>query len=44
LFDDAYGYKQWAKGLEKLKYSTDRNYADKLIEVIEKFELTLLDE
>jgi flagellum-specific peptidoglycan hydrolase FlgJ len=44
LFDDAYGYKQWAKGLQKLKYSTDRNYADKLIEVIEKFELTLLDE
>jgi len=44
LFDDAYGYKQWAKGLEKLKYSSDRNYADKLIEVIEKYELTLLDE
>jgi flagellum-specific peptidoglycan hydrolase FlgJ len=44
LFDDAYGYKQWAKGLQKLKYSSDRNYADKLIEVIEKYELTLLDE
>jgi len=44
LFDDAYGYKQWAKGLQKLKYNTDKNYADKLIQVIEKYELTLLDE
>lgn len=44
LFEDAYGYKQWAKGLQKLNYSSDRNYSEKLIEVIEKYELTLLDE
>lgn len=44
LFEDAYGYKQWAKGLQKLKYNTDKSYADKLIEVIEKYDLTLLDE
>ncbi len=44
LFDDAHGYKQWAKGLQKLKYSADRNYAEQLIELIEKFELNLLDE
>lgn len=44
LFDDAYGYKQWAKGLQKMKYSADRNYAEKLIELIEKYDLTLMDE
>lgn len=44
LFDDAYGYKQWAKGLQKMKYNSDRNYAEKLIEVIEKYDLSLLDE
>lgn len=44
LFEDAYGCRQWAKGLQKLKYNSDRNYADKLMEIIEKYELTTLDE
>lgn len=44
LFDDAYGYTQWAKGLQKLHYSSDKQYASKLITIIEKYELTLLDE
>lgn len=44
LFEDAYGYRQWAKGLQRLKYNSDKNYADKLIELIEKYELAILDE
>lgn len=38
------GYKRWARALGKSGYSNDKNYAGKLIEVIEKFELFLLDE
>jgi len=37
-------YRAWAKGLKKLGYSQDPDYDDKLIEVIERFQLYLLDE
>ncbi len=44
LFDSAFGYRQWAKGLAKQGYNPDRKYADKLIGVIEKYGLNQLDE
>ncbi|MCB0630512.1 MAG: glucosaminidase domain-containing protein [Saprospiraceae bacterium] len=37
-------YRSWAKGLEKEGYSNDPKYAEKLIEVIERYQLYLLDE
>ena len=36
-------YKKWAKGLQKAGYATDKNYAKKLIGVIEKYGLHQLD-
>ncbi|MEY3052849.1 MAG: hypothetical protein RLY31_2634 [Bacteroidota bacterium] len=36
-------YKAWAKGLVKASYATDRRYADKLIDLIERYELDQLD-
>jgi mannosyl-glycoprotein endo-beta-N-acetylglucosaminidase len=36
-------YKQWAKGLKKAGYATDKNYAEKLIDTIEKYQLYKLD-
>jgi flagellum-specific peptidoglycan hydrolase FlgJ len=36
-------YKQWAIGLEQLGYATDSQYAEKLISIIEKYELNRLD-
>ena len=36
-------YKGWAKGLQKCGYATDRAYANKLIKVIEDYELYRLD-
>jgi hypothetical protein len=44
LFEGAFGYKQWAKGLESKGYNSDRNYAEELIEVIEQYQLQKLDE
>ena len=44
LFDNAYGYKQWAKGLAQKGYSADRKYADRLISIVEKYQLHLYDE
>jgi flagellum-specific peptidoglycan hydrolase FlgJ len=39
-----YDYKLWANGLEKLGYPSDINHlGDKLIEIIEKYELEQLD-
>ena len=32
-------YKAWAKGLQKSGYATNRSYADRLISVIEKYQL-----
>lgn len=44
LFDlDKYDYKAWAKGLRKAGYATDPKYPAKLISLIEKYELYLLD-
>lgn len=44
LFDlDIYDYKGWANGLRKAGYATDPNYPSKLINLIEKYELYLLD-
>ncbi len=42
----AYGndYENWAKGLSRLGYATDKTYADKLIEVIEQYHLNDLDD
>ena len=36
-------YKQWAYGLKSLGYATDRTYAEKLIGVIEQFNLSRFD-
>ncbi|MEL6390503.1 MAG: glucosaminidase domain-containing protein [Bacteroidota bacterium] len=44
LFElDPYDYKGWAKGLRKAGYATDPNYPSKLIGIIERYELYLLD-
>lgn len=37
-------YKSWAKGLKKAGYATDPKYPDKLIRIIETYELFLYDE
>jgi flagellum-specific peptidoglycan hydrolase FlgJ len=36
-------YKSWAKGLKKAGYATDPKYPDKLISLIERFDLTRFD-
>jgi len=36
-------YKQWAYGLKKLGYATDRTYAEKLIDIIERYNLQQYD-
>ncbi|MEM8523284.1 MAG: glucosaminidase domain-containing protein [Bacteroidota bacterium] len=36
-------YKKWAQGLQELNYSNRQNYANLLIELIEKYELFRLD-
>ena len=36
-------YKAWAKGLKKAGYATDPKYPDKLISLIERFDLTRFD-
>ena len=36
-------YKAWARGLKKAGYATDPKYPDKLISLIERFDLTLYD-
>jgi hypothetical protein len=36
-------YKGWAKGLSKAGYATDPKYADKLIGIIERYELYIYD-
>lgn len=44
LFDlDIYDYKAWANGLRQAGYATDPNYPKKLIDLIEKYDLHLLD-
>jgi LysM repeat protein len=36
-------YRAWAKGLQKCKYATDKAYANKLIKIIEDYQLYLYD-
>lgn len=36
-------YRQWAYGLKSIGYATDRNYAEKLIGIIERYELYRYD-
>ncbi len=36
-------YKAWAKGLKKAGYATDRKYPDKLIQLIERYDLQRYD-
>ena len=44
LFDlDPTDYKGWSKGLSKAGYATDPQYANRLIEIIEKYELYRFD-
>lgn len=44
LFElDSDDYKGWAKGLRKAGYATDRHYPDKLIDLIERYELYKYD-
>jgi len=44
LFDlDLYDYKAWARGLQKCGYATDKSYGDKLIRIIETYELYKYD-
>lgn len=40
---DPTDYKGWAKGLKRLGYATSPTYAEKLISIIEKYELYKLD-
>jgi LysM repeat protein len=37
-------YKNWAKGLKKAGYATDKNYPNKLINLIENYKLFVYDE
>lgn len=37
-------YKGWAKGLRKAGYATDKKYADKLISLIDRYELAKYDQ
>lgn len=39
LLEHGYNYKKWAHGLSQLGYATDKKYADKLIAIIEKYNL-----
>ena len=36
-------YEAWAKGLQRLGYATDQDYAEKLITIIEQYDLASLD-
>lgn len=40
---DKTDYQRWAKGLELAEYSTDKLYAEKIIRIIEKHQLHLID-
>lgn len=44
LFILGKSYKKWARGLEKAGYSPDKKYSRKLVDIIEKYQLYLLDE
>ncbi|MFN7119205.1 MAG: glucosaminidase domain-containing protein [Saprospiraceae bacterium] len=44
LFNHGNDYKKWAKGLQQAGYNNDRTYDKKIIDIIEKYQLYLLDE
>ena len=45
LFDyDIKDYKKWAYGLKKAGYATDPKYPERLLKIIDEFQLTQLDE
>ena len=44
LFKNGTSYKKWAKGLKKSDYTDEKQYDKMLIEVIETYQLYLLDE
>lgn len=44
LFDNGTSYRKWAKALKATNYSRDKKYDQKLIKVIETYQLYLLDE
>ncbi len=44
LFNHGNDYKKWTKGLKEAGYSNDRQYDKKLNDIIEKYQLYLLDE
>lgn len=45
LFDEAgSNYRKWAKGLQKAGYSKNSGYADQLLEIIDTYQLYMLDE
>lgn len=44
LFSYGTDYKSWAKGLQKAGYATDKKYAQKIIRVIETYDLHTLDQ
>ncbi|MBO7263919.1 MAG: glucosaminidase domain-containing protein [Alistipes sp.] len=41
---DITDYKSWAKGLKKAGYATAEDYAERLISVVERYNLSLLDQ
>ncbi len=41
---DKYDYKGWANGLRRAGYATDKRYPQKLISLIERYELSMFDE
>lgn len=43
LLKEGANYKKWAKGLKEAGYNSDRKYDQKLIEMIEKYQLYQLD-
>ncbi|HMQ49557.1 MAG TPA: glucosaminidase domain-containing protein [Saprospiraceae bacterium] len=44
LFENGYDYREWAKALQRSEYTTDGDYAEKLIHIIENYQLYQLDE
>lgn len=44
LFENGYDYREWAKAIQRSEYTTDADYGDKLINIIEKYQLYQLDE
>lgn len=44
LFDNGTSYKKWAAALSKTGYAKERRYDQKLIRIIEKYQLYLLDD